>query len=106
MKQRINFRGINSAAVRMLPLLLMRWLPDGKRIANEFVARNPTRNDTKAGSFKIALSGAKAGVWSDFATGDSGSDPISLAAYLHNLSQGEAARQLAQMLDIKPEVEQ
>lgn len=101
---RIDFRKVNDAAIRSLPLILLRWLPDGKHIAGEYVARNPTRNDAQPGSFKIKLNGSKAGVWSDFATGDRGGDPVSLAAYLHNLSQADAARQLAQMLGVDPEL--
>ena len=45
--------------------------------------------------------GARAGVWSDFATGDKGGDPVSLVAYLADVSQGEAARLLAQMLGME-----
>jgi hypothetical protein len=40
----------------------------------------------------------RTGRWADFATGDSGGDPVSLVAYLENVSQGEAARMLARML--------
>jgi predicted P-loop ATPase len=69
------------------------WLPDGKRRNSEWVAPNPTRGDSEAGSFSINL---KTGVWSDFATKDSGSDMISLYAYLHGMKQGEAARELSE----------
>jgi len=41
------------------------------------------------------------GRWCDFATGDKGGDPISLVAYLADVSQAEAARWLAQMLGIE-----
>ena len=41
------------------------------------------------------------GGWCDFATGDKGGDPVSLVAYLAGVSQGEAARLLAQMLGIE-----
>jgi hypothetical protein len=37
----------------------------------------------------------------DFATGDKGGDPISLVAYVADVSQGKAARLLAQMLGIE-----
>jgi len=46
------------------------------------------------------LAGSRAGLWCDFATGDRGGDVISLAAYLFNLSQAEAARRIAAMLGI------
>ena len=37
----------------------------------------------------------------DFATGDKGGDPVSLVAYLADVSQGEAARLLAKMLGLE-----
>ena len=52
------------------------------------------RADKRAGSFKICISGPKAGVWSDFATGAKGGDLISLVGYVKSLSRLEAARWL------------
>src|SRR6266404_506761 len=40
MNKRINFAAVNAVALRALPLILSRWLPDGKRLGREFVARN------------------------------------------------------------------
>jgi hypothetical protein len=97
----INFEAINEAALRALPFLLARWLPGGKRIGKEYIARNPTRADRHPGSFKVVIVGHRAGVWADFATRDRGGDPISLAAYLFGLRQGEAARKLAEMLGVR-----
>jgi hypothetical protein len=65
----------------------------------EWVAKNPTRHDRRAGSFKI---NTKNGKWADFATGDTGGDVVSLAAYLSGCGQVEAARNLADMLGMKP----
>src|SRR4051794_36763888 len=90
-----DFGAVNAAALAVLPTLVARWLPDGRREGNEWVARNPRRLDRRPGSFKINL---VRGAWADFATGDRGGDPVSLAAYLFGLSQGEAARELAGML--------
>lgn len=95
---RINFVGINAAAVGALPALLKRWLPDGRVEGHEYAARNPTRSDKRCGSFCINL---KNGKWADFATGDSGGDVISLAAYLAGISQSQAAVQLAHMLGVE-----
>jgi hypothetical protein len=61
------------------------------------VALNPTRSDRHAGSFSVNLSNGK---WSDFATGDKGGDPISLAAYIFGVGQAEAARVLADALGV------
>lgn len=96
-RRRLNFDAINAAALRDLPALLARWLPDGRIAGREFVARNPRRADRHAGSFKVNL---RNGRWSDFASGDKGGDPVSLAAFLFNLSQIEAARHLAAMLGV------
>ena len=56
------------------------WLPDGRQDGHEWIARNPTRHDEHIGSFRINID---TGVWSDFATSDAGSDPVSLYAYLN-----------------------
>jgi hypothetical protein len=72
-----------------------------KRKGREFIAKNPTRADGNPGSFSINL---VTGKWSDFATGDRGGDPISLAAYLFGLSQVDAARRVADMLGLLEEV--
>ena len=95
--RRIDFAAINRAALGVLPALLSRWLPNGRREGREYVARNPRRTDRAFGSFKINLSTCR---WADFATGDRGGDPVSLAAFLFDLSQAEAARRMASMLGL------
>jgi hypothetical protein len=80
----VDFSSINRLALPALVALLARWLPGGRREADEYVVRNPTRRDRQPGSFKINLKG---GARADFATGDKGGDPISLAAYLFDLRQ-------------------
>jgi hypothetical protein len=96
--KRLNFTVINEAALARLPELCARWLPDGRRRGREYVARNPRRLDRRAGSFSINL---QTGRWADFAVGARGGDPISLAAYLFELAQVEAARRLADMLAVR-----
>ena len=91
---------IAGAALARSPDILIRWLPDGRREGSEWVARNPTRGDGRPGSFKINI---RTGRWADFATGDSGGDIVSLAAYLFGLSQTEAADRVSQMLGIRNE---
>jgi hypothetical protein len=93
----LDFDRINRAALAVLPELLHRWLPDGRREGNEWVALNPRRADRHFGSFKTNLC---TGRWCDFATGDGGGDVVSLVAYLHGIGQGEAARKLADMLKV------
>jgi hypothetical protein len=78
--------------------LVPQLLPGGRRESGEWVARNPTRNDAKPGSFKVNL---RSGVWCDFATRDKGGDIIDLKAYLDGKSRLEAARDLATMLNVQ-----
>jgi hypothetical protein len=96
-QRRIDFAAVKTAALPVVPALVKRWLPDGRCEAHEWVARNPRRNDHSLGSFKINL---RTGRWADFATNDKGGDVISLAAYLFDLPQVEAAQHIATMLGI------
>ena len=93
--RRIAFRRIAEVAAQRADAVVSRWLPEGKHEGSEWVALNPTRSDSRKGSFKVNL---KSGKWGDFATGDRGGDLISLAAYIFNLDQGEAAKRVADML--------
>jgi hypothetical protein len=95
----VDFERVNRAGLAVLPALLARWLPDGRLMAGEWVARNPRRADRSPGSFKINM---RSGRWADFATGDRGGDVVSLAAYLAGMGQADAARELARALGIEP----
>jgi hypothetical protein len=97
--QRIAFRRVADAALGSAEVIVRRWLPDGKREGPEWVAINPIRADHRRGSFKVNL---RTGRWSDFATDQRGGDLISLAAYLHRLSQADAAVRVAAMVGIDP----
>jgi hypothetical protein len=94
----INFARVNAAAMAVLPSLMRRWLRDGRVEGNEYVALNPKRVDRNLGSFRINL---RSGRWADFATKDAGGDPVSLGAYLANISQVEAAERIATMLGLE-----
>lgn len=95
-RKKISYTTINRAALENLPFLISRWLPDGKMQGREWVTRNPRRNDRDAGSFCINV---HTGRWADFAvSGVRGGDIISLAAYLADISQHNAACNLASML--------
>lgn len=95
---RIDFASVNAAALPVLPSLLARWLPDGRRDGHEWIALNPRRADRRPGSFRVNMT---SGRWADFATGDRGGDPVSLAAFLAGTGQAEAARSLADMLGVR-----
>lgn len=98
-RRSIAFRRIAEAAAARSESILPRWLPDGRREAGEWTARNPKRADAHLGSLKINM---KSGLWADFATGDRGRDLIALAAWLFNLKQDEAALRVADMVGIDP----
>lgn len=88
---KLCFQETHNACLPYLRTFLQRWLPDGQIVGNEYVAKNPTRNDQRKGSFKVNLNTGK---WADFATGDAGSTIVSLAAYLSGQSHYEAAKSL------------
>lgn len=89
---------VNDAVLPRLEGFCREWTSGGKRAQHEFIAPNPTRQDNKAGSFKVNL---HTGQWADFATGDAGGDPVSLYAYLFNLTQFEAAKSLADKIGVR-----
>jgi len=97
--RRLNFANINAAALARLPELVARLLPNGRAVGAEWhvgsLAGEPGR------SLRIRLHGARAGVWCDFATGERGRDVIALAAAVWTVSQGEAARRLAELLGVE-----
>jgi hypothetical protein len=94
----IDFAAVSAAALPILPSLVVRWLPCGRREGAEYVALNPTRADRHLGSFRVNL---RTGRWADFATGDGGGDAVSLVAYLSDVTQAEAAARLAGMLGVE-----
>ena len=90
---------VNLAVLPRLDTLCADLTSDGKRIGHEYVALNPTRTDTSAGSFKVNL---RSGRWADFATGDAGGDPVSLYAYLKGIKQLQAAKALGDKYGVAP----
>lgn len=75
--------------------ILKHLLPIGQTAGSEYIALNPTRNDKNLGSFRINTTTLK---WADFATGDKGSDIISLYAYIKSVNQLVAARELLKLI--------
>lgn len=91
----IDFKGIARVALVQAEALLRQWLPEGTLNGGEYKSTNPTRSDKSPNSFSINI---RSGVWSDFATGDSGNDLIGLYAYLNQFNQGKAAVEVARMV--------
>lgn len=100
-RRTVDFARVAAAALARAPDLLARWLPDGRLVGREWIARNPRRADGRPGSFRVNVD---TGLWSDFATGDRGGDLVSLAAFLFALRQPEAAEKVAQAVAIDPYV--
>jgi len=98
---RIDFLTIRTVALRNALAVCNRILPGGRVVGNEYIVRNPKRDDRKAGSFKVNL---RSGRWSDFATGERGGDLIALVAWRCDISQSKAAKSLAVLLLLESEV--
>lgn len=71
------------------PEFLAQVLPGGRREGSEW--KCGSLSGEPGDSLSVSLT---KGVWKDFATGEGGSDYISLYAAIHGLSQADAARQL------------
>lgn len=76
-------------------------LPGGKRRAGEWTAGSVTGEEGK--SLSVRLTGSKAGVWSDFATGASG-DLLDLWMAVRACSLVEAMREAKQHMGIRDEL--
>jgi putative DNA primase/helicase len=70
---KVDFRRVADAALGAVERLVPLWLPQGRREGHEWKALNPTRADSKLGSFSINLN---TGAWADFATDDKGGDLV------------------------------
>lgn len=94
----IDFSQLNQAVRARSREILEAWCPDGRFLREIYVPLNPTREDTKPGSFKIH---STEGWWRDFATDEGGGDFVSLYAYLNGYEkQGDAAIALAKELGV------
>jgi len=96
---RPDFLAVNRAALARLPDVLARLLPGGRALGAEWCAGSV--GGEPGDSLRVRLRGARAGAWCDFATGDKGGDPVSLAAAVARVPQSEAARSLARMLGVE-----
>ncbi|MCW8088038.1 hypothetical protein [Sabulicella glaciei] len=93
-----DFTAVNRAALARLPEVLARLLPGGGARGAEWHAGS-LRGEA-GNSLRVRLRGKRAGAWCDFATGEKGGDPVSLAAAVAILSQEDAACELARMLGV------
>jgi hypothetical protein len=91
----INFDEVRQHVRGYEEVLMCRLLPHAKKQGNDWVALNPTRLDRHLGSFRINATTCR---WIDHATGDKGGDIISLWAYIRQISQLQAAREILTIL--------
>lgn len=87
-----------SAALDAAHDLVPEWLPEGHRRGREWEAINPTREDSRTGSFSVNLI---TGRWNDYADPNAqGGDLVSLLAFLTHCSQLEAAKLIDRRLSL------
>lgn len=95
----LDFDGLARQLLGNAENLVSSWLPGGRKRGEYWVAGN--LNGEAGESLKVKLS---TGAWSDFATGDHGSDLISLYAAVHDVNNGEAFRQLGGEIPQTPRI--
>ena len=91
--QPIDFADLAAALLQRADRLVPEWLPGGTIKGHEYVCADLSGGE--GGSCSVHLIKGK---WADFSGDDSGGDLISLYAAIHNLNQGQAARQLIRAL--------
>ncbi|MEE9216374.1 MAG: hypothetical protein V3U32_02965 [Anaerolineales bacterium] len=91
----VDFGAVNRAALARYSDLLFEWFPSGHLQGKEFRLGNLKGDPGKSLSINVST-----GRWADFATGDSGGDPISLYAARFSIEQNEAAQRLAEELGL------
>ncbi len=89
----IGIGRIAAAALNQSRTLLPAWLPDGRWDGVEWRC-----GDLSGGKGSSFGANSKTGKWSDFASGESGGDLVSLYAAIHGLRQGDAAREVAEQI--------
>lgn len=92
----IDFKAISSALLRSAGDILSEWFPAGVQDGREFRVGNLAGD--KGDSLSINM---ESGLWSDFATGESGGDLVSLYAAITHQSQKDAAIYLANRYKIR-----
>jgi putative DNA primase/helicase len=89
----INFAELNGALLDRAATLVPQWLPGGTTRGHEYVCA-----DLGGGPGSSCSVNLNTGQWADFSGDERGGDLVSLYAAIHNLNQGQAARQLMQDL--------
>ncbi len=92
------FKAVGAAALARFDTV-MDWLglAGGKNAGREYLPLNPKRDDHAPGSLTIHRD---KGAWMEGATGDRGGDLVSLAAYIWDCSNSDAAERLGKQLGV------
>ena len=85
----LDFDGLARQLLASAETHLSSWLPAGRKRGNSWVAGD--LSGAAGQSLKVNIT---TGAWADFATGDHGSDLVSLYAAIYSLPMGEAYREL------------
>ena len=91
----IKFDALNDALLGRIKTLVAAWLPGGRIEGHEYKCGSLEGGEGSSCSVNVG-GGDKLGCWADFATGEAGTDLVSLYAAAHGLPNGKAALQLAQ----------
>lgn len=90
---KIDFDGINAAALQSLESLVHEWFPNGHREGHEFKIGSLSGEPGRSLSINL-----RSGAWKDFASDAGGSDPVSLLAAIRGCSMKDAAIELGERL--------
>lgn len=97
----IDIKQVASDAHHHIFALVQSWFK-GELRGRNFIAIDPTYNDSNLGSFQINI---ETGVWKNFSNGQGGNDMVSLYAYANRVKMKEAAEEVARQIgssDFKP----
>jgi predicted P-loop ATPase len=94
---KMDFKQLANNLLQNQSVLLPSWLPGGKLNGREYECGN--LSGTAGSSLKV---NTETGVWADFATGEKGSDLISLYSAIKNIKQSEAYRELEHYITSRP----
>ena len=89
----IDFAALAQALLDRAERLVPEWLRDGRRQGREWVCAGLGGGEGRSCSVNL-----NTGKWADFSSDDKGNDLISLYAAIHGLNQGQAARQLMEVM--------
>jgi putative DNA primase/helicase len=94
---KLDFAGLAAALLARARMLVTEWLPGGALSGREYVCA-----DIRGGRGRSFSVNVETGKWGDFADSElKGGDLISLYAAINGIKQGEAAKQLADLIGFR-----